>query len=143
MMCGPWCEYWLFILMILGAVESAHQGRKVQAAQKLRVGMTEKEVLEIMGPPDIDYRPRWNHWCYGMSIDVEAFMSEDGSANYTPILWRMFSYDANDVVIRWDNSGKAGVINRPQDLDVPAEFYPILDSFLFVRDIFDLITDRP
>jgi len=141
-MCGPWYEYWIFFLVLVGAGDQAQQSRKVDIAQELRVGMTQQEVLDLLGPPDIDYRPHWNHWCYGTSVDFESIVTPDGWLNPIPIQFRFFSYCEDDVVVRWGVLDKAVRIDRPNKFVVADEFQQILDTYVFVQTVFELLTAR-
>ncbi|MEM9646823.1 MAG: hypothetical protein AAF989_17665 [Planctomycetota bacterium] len=135
-MMSPWYEYWIIMLSFAGAAEQAQQSENVMAAQRLREGMTQEEVLDVMGPPDIDYRPAWNQWCYGISVDIEGIVVSYGKLNPIPLRLRLISYAEDDVVVRWGVGEDVLTIDRPKRFDAPEEFHQMLDRIRFVDTVF-------
>ena len=131
----PLFKYWIIFLLLVGATEKADQARTVQAAQRVSVGMSRDEVREILGAPDIDYRPTWDHWCYGMSIEIEDMLIPNFGLNPIPVRFRLFSYAEDDVVVRWGLNDRVQRIDRPRSLEVPESFFAILDCARFVQSV--------
>ena len=138
-MYAPVCQYWIICLSFIGAAEHAKQSRAVESAQQVRVGMTRQQVLDILGPPDIDYRPQWDHWCYGRTVDLASMLGHDGRLNPLPFRWRLFFYSDDDVVVRWGDNDKVVAMNSPDRFPSPAEFDQILDIYEFYRTVWEIL----
>ncbi|MEM1070619.1 MAG: hypothetical protein AAGG48_09050 [Planctomycetota bacterium] len=132
-------RYWTLWLCVIAATEQARQSSNVEAAHRLKGGMTQEEVLEIMGPPDIDYRPTWNHWCYGTSLDFETICSAGGRFIPIPLKLRLFSYGENDVVVRWNVNDKVMSVDRPESLPAPELSRKMLEVVQFIRVVDSII----
>lgn len=130
---------WGLCLLLLSGLEQASQAKVVEAAQQVAPGMTREEVREILGSPHIDYRPQWDHWLYGTSLDPRAVFHKTGRFNPIPIRLRLFSYAEDDVVIRWDLNNRVLKIDRPESIQVSEQMLGIHETVQFLKALDSLV----
>ena len=145
---------WFIVLIVIGSAEDARQHRLIEQSAAVTMGMTQEQVIEILGKPDIATKAKtfWQllflgfdsgQWYWGNSIDLRSIFIPDSTLlNPLPINIRIFSYADHDLVICWGFNDRVTEIRRPE-FDVQPISGRILDAWQFACDVFVLLVFKP
>lgn len=115
----PYC--WCAMLALIGSVESANLEAKVRASHQVQPGMSEADVLAILGQPRLRWKrsflffgPKPGTWVYGTTLEVSEIIDVDAAfPEPAPIKLRLFSPDATDLIIHWNAEKEVELVERP------------------------------
>ena len=117
----------MILVITTGNLERQHLARTLRASENVRVGDSEANVVNLIGPPlaKYDEYAGWSilgigahpkQWCYGTNICLENLFIDDPFVMMSPlpINLRWFSYADDDLVIDWDSNGHVVGIAKPK-----------------------------
>ena len=136
-------------MFLVGTGERIHIKNLVDRSQQIMIGASEDDVLKTLGDPRSKWAARGGfffsrpeQWIYGSSFNPDhLFILGLPFPNPLPITLRLFSPDAEDLVVEWTSKQKVANIRRP-DLTIPHGSEKFLEPIYFVVDVISLFQDE-
>ncbi len=126
-MCNTIAAFWLIFIGAAGTLERQHLARTAKASANVKVGNSEKEVLELLGPPNERYEQYSDgtffgflshpkEWCYGTTINLKKLVVSDIYVMGIPIPMniRLFDFDTDDLIVEWDANDRVSKLTVPK-----------------------------
>jgi hypothetical protein len=118
---------WLLLVITMGNLERQHLARTLRASENVKVGDSEANVYDLLGPPIAKYDEYegWSlfgmgahpkQWCYGTNICLENIFIVDSFVMVSPlpVNIRWFRYAEDDLVIDWSNDRHVLGFTKPK-----------------------------
>ena len=124
-------RWWAVLLALYGGYEQQWMGRCIEASKKIEAGDSEADVVSILGRPIERFDKRSEaasaffgsvprKWAYGPILDLDFLFAPDlPFPNPIPLRFRLWSPDAKDLVVEWNDKNTVLRVVKPK-LPAPA-----------------------